>query len=164
MRAKLTDEQERIQETAKDFLESNGGIEFARREMEGEDVIDEVWSEVSDLDYPAVTVPFDHGGLGEGMVYLSALLEATGRYAMPGPLPETAAVGAPLIAELGDETQKETYLPAVADGDCRLSLGVYNDRNESLPAAVGADGEAAEDGSVTISGTKTLVPYADAVD
>jgi alkylation response protein AidB-like acyl-CoA dehydrogenase len=163
MRAKLTDEQERIQETAEDFLESNGGIEFARREMEGEDVVDEVWAEISDLDYPAVTVPLDHGGLGEGMVYLSALLEATGRYAMPGPLPETAAVGAPLIAELGSEEQKEEFLPAVADGDCRLSFAVYNDRNESLPAAVGADGEVAEDGSVTLSGTKTLVPYADDV-
>ena len=164
MRAKLTDEQERIQETARDFLESNGGIEFARREMEGEDVVDEVWSEVTDLDYPAVTVPLDQGGLGEGMVYLAALLEATGRYAMPGPLPETAAVGAPLIDELGDDDQRERWLPAIADGDCRVTFAVYDDRNDSLPAAIDADAEVQDDGSVTLSGTKTLVPYADAAD
>jgi alkylation response protein AidB-like acyl-CoA dehydrogenase len=165
MKANLTDEQERIQETAEDFLESNDGMELARRRMEGEEgVVDELWDDLADMDYHAVTVPLDHGGLGEGMVYLAALLEAAGRYAMPGPFPETAAFAVPLVDELGSEDQKESTLPAVADGDLRMSFGLYDDRNESLPGAIQLEGDVQDDGSVHLSGTKTLVPYGGEVD
>ena len=96
MDARLTDEQQRIQETAEEFIESEGGIEFARRRMEGDrEVVDELWGQLADLDYTGITVPVDHGGFGEGMVYLTALLEVAGKYALPGPLPETAAVAVP---------------------------------------------------------------------
>ena len=89
MDARFTDEQERIRDNAEDFIESEGGIELARRRMEGEtDVIDGLWDQLADLDYTAITVPADYGGFGEGMVYLAALLEVAGKYALPGPLPE----------------------------------------------------------------------------
>jgi len=165
MKAKLTDEQERIQENTRDFLESNDGIELARRRMEGEtEVVDELWDDLAEMDYHAVTVPVEHGGLGEGMVYLSALLEAAGRYAMPGPFPETAAFTVPLVAELGSDTQKEDHLNAIADGDRRFSFALYDDRNESLPAGIQLEGDVQDDGSVHLSGTKTLVPYGGEVD
>jgi alkylation response protein AidB-like acyl-CoA dehydrogenase len=165
MKAKLTDEQERIQETAEEFLESNDGIELARRRMEGdEEVVDELWSDLAEMDYPAVTVPLDHGGLGEGMVYLCALLEAAGRHAMPGPFPETTAFAVPLVDELGTEAQKERHLEPVAAGDRRLSFAVHDDRTESIPETIQLDGEVQDDGSVVLSGTKTLIPYGGEVD
>jgi alkylation response protein AidB-like acyl-CoA dehydrogenase len=165
MKAKLTDEQERIQETAEEFLESHDGIELARRRMEGEkEVIDELWSDLADVDYPAVTVPLDHGGLGEGMVYLCALLEAAGRYAMPGPFPETTAFAVPLIDELGTDEQTERHLEPVAAGDRRLSFALHDDGNETIPETIQLEGEARDDGSVALSGTKTLVPYGGEVD
>ncbi|THE64012.1 acyl-CoA dehydrogenase [Salinadaptatus halalkaliphilus] len=167
MDARLTDEQQRVQETARDFIESEGGIELARRQLEGENVVDDLWNELADLDYTAITVPLEYGGFGEGMVYLTALLEVTGRYALPGPLPETAAIAVPLLTELGTEDQQSTYLPAIADGDCRMSVAVYDDETESLPHAIqmraeptGSDSESA----FRLDGTKTLVPYGDDVD
>ncbi|MFC5973487.1 acyl-CoA dehydrogenase family protein [Halomarina salina] len=164
MDATLTDEQERIRKTAREFIESEGGIELARRRMEGDErVVDELWADLADLDYTAITVPPEYDGFGEGMVYLTALLEVTGRYALPGPLPETAAFAVPLLDELGTDDQRERHLPAVARGDQRFSFALYDDRNESLPEAVTLDVDETDDGH-RLSGTKTLVPYGGEVD
>lgn len=164
MDARLTDEQEQIQETARDFVESNGGIELARRRMEGEEgVVDELWGDLADLDYTAITVPFDYEGFGEGMVYLCALLEATGRYALPGPLAETTAVAAPLIDELGTDEQKDRHLPAIASGEERFSVALYDETDQDLPEAIRMDAEPLEDG-YRLSGSKSLVPYGGEVD
>jgi len=164
MDARLTDEQERIQETARDFLADNGGIEFARERMEGnEDVVDELWDEFASMDYTAITVPIEHGGLGEGMVYLTALLEALGRFSAPGPFPETMAFAVPLIEELGSEDQKEELLPAIADGDLTVAPALYDDRNDSLPNAIQLEATV-EDDSYHLEGTKTIVPYGGEVD
>ena len=164
MDARLTDEQNRIRETAEEFIESEGGIELARRRMAGDsEVIDELWADLAALDYTGITVPFDHGGFGEGMVYLTALLEVAGRYALPGPLPETAAFAVPLIDELGTDDQREAYLEAVAAGDARFSFALYDDRNESLPGAITMEATETADG-YELSGTKTLVPYGGEVD
>ena len=164
MDARLTDEQNRIRETAEDFIESEGGVELARRRMEGDrEVISELWADLADLDYTGITVPFDYGGFGEGMVYLTALLEVAGRYALPGPLPETAAFAVPLIDELGTDDQRERYLEPVAAGDRKLSFALYDDRNESLPEAIQLAATETADG-FELSGTKTLVPYGGEVD
>lgn len=164
MDARLTEEQQQIRETAEEFIESNGGIEFARRRMEGESgVIDELWGELAQLDYTAITVPFEYDGFGEDMIYLAALLEIAGKYALPGPLPETAAMAVPLITELGSEEQKETYLPAIASGDQKLSVAVYDDRTESIPSSIQLSASVSSD-TVELNGTKTLVPYGGEVD
>jgi alkylation response protein AidB-like acyl-CoA dehydrogenase len=164
MDARLTEEQQQIQSTARDFIESNGGIELARRRMAGDEaVVDELWRDLADLDFTAITVPLEHGGFGEGMVYLCALLEAAGRYALPGPLPETAAVAVPLVDELGTDDQRERYLPRIANGELRFSVAVYDDRHEEIPEAVQMDAERLEEG-FRLSGTKTLVPYGGEVD
>lgn len=164
MDARLTDEQKQMQETAEDFLESNGGIEFARERMDGnEEIIDELWADLAGMDYTAITVPLDHGGLGEGMVYLSAILESLGQYAMPGPYPETMGFVVPLLAELGDDDQQSEYLPAIVNGDVRASFALYDEENESLPRSVQLTADRVN-GGYRLSGTKKLVPYGGEVD
>ncbi|WP_049889491.1 acyl-CoA dehydrogenase family protein [Natronolimnohabitans innermongolicus] len=167
MDARLTDEHERVQETAREFIESEGGIDLARRQIDGENVVDDLWNELADLDYTAITVPLEYDGFGEGMVYLAALLEVAGRYALPGPLPETAAVAVPLIRDLGTEDQRSRFLPSVADGDLRMSVAVYDDETEPLPGGIRMGAERRGDEGTTefrLEGTKTLVPYAAETD
>lgn len=160
----LTAEQKQIQETVREFLEDNDGIELARRRMEGEtDVVDELWDGLQELDLTTVTVPLEAGGLGEGMVYLSAILEEMGRYAMPGPYPETMAFTVPLLAQLDDAGNHTGVLEDIADGKVRTSAALYDDQNESLPGAIQLEARPT-DGGYSLSGTKTLVPYGGEVD
>lgn len=160
----LTEEQNRMKETVKEFLEDEGGVELARRKMDGDEaVVDELWNSVADMDYTALTVPLEHGGLGDDMVYLALFLEETGRFAAPGPFAETLGFAVPLIDELGTEAQKDEHLSAIADGDERFSVAVHDDVNETPPETVTMEAEVTDDGYV-LDGTKPLVPYADEVD
>jgi alkylation response protein AidB-like acyl-CoA dehydrogenase len=163
MDATLTDEQEQIQDTTIDFLESTGGINLARRRMAGETgIVAELWDELARLDYPAMMVPTEYGGLGEDQTYATAVLEAMGRYAMPGPFPETAVLAVSLLRDLGTAAQLRRYFPPVADGDLRFSVAIY-DANEPIPRTIRMEGRS-DDGDLHLSGEKLAVPYAAAVD
>lgn len=161
----LTDEQQRMQESAREFLESEGGMELARRRMDGDtEVVDELWSAFAELDYTAITVPLEHDGFGEGMVYLLVLLEEIGRFLAPGPLPETTAFAVPLLTELGTEAQRDRYLPAIANGELSFSFALYDDESKPLPESLRSTAERLDGGAYRLDGTKTLVPYGGEVD
>ncbi len=160
----LSDEQAQIQTATDTLLEAEGGIELARRTMEGDsDVVGALWAALAENDYTALTVPTDYGGLGDGMVNLALFLEAAGRHAMPGPVPETLGVAVPLVDALGTAAQKQRLLTGIADGDIRTSVALYDDGSTPLPEAITMDATKTTDG-YRLDGTKTLVPYADDVD
>jgi len=187
MDPQLTREQEQVRESLREFLAARGGIDLARRYMEGEEgVVDDLWSELAEMTYTALTVPVEYGGFGEDVDYLAVVLEEAGRVAMPGPYPETMAFAAPLIAEAGTGDQRERYLPAIADGDHRASFALAGAGPVGGPAGGDpSDGEvevssedgglaalpddggvvaSPDDGGYRLSGTAPMVPYGDAVD
>ncbi|MDZ7687447.1 MAG: acyl-CoA dehydrogenase family protein [Halobacteriales archaeon] len=160
----LTDEQRRMKETVGDFFENEGGVELARRKMDGDEaVVDELWDAVAGMDYTALTVPVEHGGLGDGMVYLALFLEEAGRYAIPGPFAETLGFAVPLVEELGTDAQKDAHLSGIADGEKRVSVAIHDETKETPPGTVTMEAEVTDDGYV-LNGTKPLVPYADDAD
>jgi alkylation response protein AidB-like acyl-CoA dehydrogenase len=161
-----TDEQEQMREAAAELVDSLGQIDPARQQIDGEDAaVGDVWDELSEADYTALTIPFEYGGLGEGILYLALILEVTGRVALPGPYPETAAVGVPLLASLGTETQKERYLTEIAAGDHRMTVALLEPEAEDPPHGIQLSAEEAGDGDgFVLSGTKTLVPYGGTAD
>jgi alkylation response protein AidB-like acyl-CoA dehydrogenase len=69
-----------------------------------------------------VLVPEACGGLGLDEIDLVLLLEETGRAACAEPVIATAAVGAPLLAELGGDLS-ESWLPRIAAGEALLAVG-----------------------------------------
>jgi alkylation response protein AidB-like acyl-CoA dehydrogenase len=160
----LTSEQRQAKEAVRGFLDDLGGSSLARRMVDGDDgVVDEVWSSVRDRDYVAVGVSDGYGGLLTSMMYRSVVLEEFGRVALPGPFPETMVFAGPLIEALGSESQKEALLPKIASGAKRVSVGLYDRREDRVADAIGMQADAVNDGFV-LSGTKTHVPYAGMVD
>jgi alkylation response protein AidB-like acyl-CoA dehydrogenase len=65
------------------------------------------WDALTEMGVLGVVVPEALGGLGLGEVDLVLVLEETGRWALPEPIVETAAVVAPLLAARGDERASE---------------------------------------------------------
>lgn len=164
MDARLTAEQRRMQETVREFVRSKGGIEIARRFMAGDGgEFDELWEELAELDLCAVSVPIEYQGLGDGMVSTVAILEELGRYAVPGPYPETVAFAVPLISEHGTEAQKDASLAGIANGNRSVSFAVHDDGSEPVPATIEGRTVGADE-PFRLSGTKTLVPYGEQVD
>src|SRR5437868_2640400 len=66
------------------------------------------------LDWPALTVPEDHGGVGLGVVELAIVAEELGRVIAPGPLLPTIAGLVPVLREAEGAG---SWLKAVAAGE-----------------------------------------------
>ncbi|HWH30041.1 MAG TPA: acyl-CoA dehydrogenase [Mycobacteriales bacterium] len=91
--------------------------------------VQSLWRALGDFGLPAVLVPETDGGLGLDDVVTVAALEEAGRAGVPGPLVETSAVAAPLLAAAG-------ALPkGVLDGAVRIAV----QRREVVPYAQRAD-------------------------
>jgi alkylation response protein AidB-like acyl-CoA dehydrogenase len=159
----LTEEQKQIRQTTEELLESKGGVELARKQMRSGEVVDDLWDELTKLDYPAIMIPQEYGGLGEGMSYAITALESMGYYAMPGPFPETAVMCVSLLCNLGSPEQKRSYLRPVVSGDSRFSFAI-SDQNESIPRAIQMEGRVQPTGEITLSGKKRVVTHAEDVD
>jgi alkylation response protein AidB-like acyl-CoA dehydrogenase len=76
----------------------------------------ELWASLAEMGVTGLTVPESHGGMGMNEVDLLPILTEAGRYAFPGPIVETIAVAAPLLAESAPAAIAERWLPGIADG------------------------------------------------
>jgi alkylation response protein AidB-like acyl-CoA dehydrogenase len=83
--------------------------------------IDGLWAKLGELGVLGILIGEAHGGLGLGELELALVMEEAGRAALPEPLLETAAVGAPLLAE-SEHRDAAGWLERIAAGNARLSL------------------------------------------
>jgi alkylation response protein AidB-like acyl-CoA dehydrogenase len=81
-----------------------------------------LWRGLAELGVVGALAPEACGGLGRDEVDLVLVLEEAGRAALAEPLVATAAVGVPLLRELGGALA-DAWLPRVAAGEARLAVG-----------------------------------------
>jgi alkylation response protein AidB-like acyl-CoA dehydrogenase len=81
------------------------------------------WSKLAEIGLLGLLVPESHDGLGMDEADLVLLLEETGRAALPEPVVETAAVGVPLLRDLGSTELRDRWLAPVAGGATIVTVG-----------------------------------------
>jgi alkylation response protein AidB-like acyl-CoA dehydrogenase len=151
MRFELTDDQQAIQRTAREFLASRYPAEEVRRlALEDErGFTDEQWSAIAELGWPALVVSEDDGGLGLGVVELCVLQEQLGYALAPTPLLSTVAAALAISAG-GSAEQRAEWLPGLAEGERRGTVaplysslefdgGAVSGTLEAVPDTAGAD-------------------------
>lgn len=154
----LNEEQQMIKDSAAGFLAEKASVSHLRSLRDdpqalGYDV--QVWREMVDMGWPGIAVSEEFGGLGFGYTGLGLVLEQSGRHLSVSPLQSAVLVGATLIAELGSQAHKETYLPAIAAGKTLVTLALQEGAHHApeqtaLVAAKQGD-------NYTLNGTKNLV-------
>ena len=87
MELELSDDQQALQESVRAVLERECPISLVRSVVEEHKHAEELWSRMVELDWPALAVPEDDGGLGLGFVELAVVCEELGRVAVPGAVP-----------------------------------------------------------------------------
>ena len=118
MRFAFTDDQLLFRDTVADLLAKEcppEAVRWAWADDTGRRP--ELWAALAEMGVVGLTVPEAHGGLGMDELDLLPLLTEAGRVAFPGPLVETTAVVAPLLAESAPGALAERWLPAIAAGD-----------------------------------------------
>lgn len=141
----LTDEQQALKRTAREFLAVNCPFELVEEMLEDErGYSEELWEGMARLGWQGLFIPQEYGGSGGNLLDLIVLLEEMGRACVPGPFFSTVALTAPLIANAGNERQKRALLPPIANGELIVSLALTEPEGgygaPSMETAVKEDG------------------------
>ena len=159
----LTDEQQAIRSTAKEFLSARYKSERIRELAAGDAGFDQSdWDEMAGLGWTGLALPEEWGGQGLGVVDLAVLFEEMGYALAPSPLFSNTVAGLALT-RFGTDDQRERYLRPLAEGSKR---GVPALVDAGSPGAIGEfTMEARADGDgVVLDGEKVLVADAGAAD
>ena len=159
----LTDEQQAIRSTAREFLAARYKSERIRELAESEhgfEISD--WEEMAELGWPGLALQEEWGGQGLGIVELAVLFEEMGYALAPSPLLSSTVAGLALAARGSDE-QKDRWLRPLAAGEARGTPALFD---AGTPAAIGGfEMEAKADGDgVVLDGEKVLVMDAASAD
>jgi alkylation response protein AidB-like acyl-CoA dehydrogenase len=163
----FTDDQQAIKSTARDFLAARFKPEKVRELAESGEYDSSLWDEMADLGWPGIFVDESHGGQGLGVLELVILTEELGYVAAPSPFLSNAAAGL-MLQHAGSDAQRERWLPGVASGQGRGTVGVLGDDGS---AALVPDAELAEfvvlvdgDGAVVVPTSDAAIERVDTID
>jgi alkylation response protein AidB-like acyl-CoA dehydrogenase len=119
----LSEEQQLLRESARDFLERECPIALVRGQMDPDAEFPKaLWDQMVELGWIGLIVPEEHGGSGLGFVDAAVLLEELGRVLCPAPFLSTAIIGAVALQSAADEAHKRDWLARLVGGELRLAL------------------------------------------
>ena len=119
----LSEEQELLKNSAREFLENECPEEHVRAMEEDERGYSaELWKKMADLGWHGLAIPEEYGGAGFSYLDLCILVEEVGRALLPGPfIPNASCAGALILG--GTDAQKKKYLPAILAGKLMFGVG-----------------------------------------
>lgn len=160
----LSEMQEMLRTSARDFLKTNCPTKFVR-EMASDQkgFTDDLWKQMGEMGWMGLAVSEDFGGAGGSFLDLVILLEEMGRYCLPGPFFATVVLGGTLLSEAGNKEQKNTLLPKLAEGKLFLTLALLEDSGIISAADIKTTAEKQGDNFV-LHGTKLFVADAHVAD
>jgi alkylation response protein AidB-like acyl-CoA dehydrogenase len=120
----FTSDQEELRQSVRSFLAKECPVELVRAVVESGEQPEKLWESMVSLDWPALAIPEEHGGLGLTFVEIAVVAEELGRVIAPGPLLATVTQFAPVVREVGTPEQRDHFLPMVANGSITGALAL----------------------------------------
>lgn len=160
----LSEEQEMLKRSARDFLQRECPRTLVRQMAEDEKGFSpQLWRNMANLGWQALAYPSEYGGAGGSFLDLVMLLEEMGSSLTPGPFLATVVWAGLYILEAGSKEQKKMFLPKIASGDTVLTLAVSEPGARYETDIIKTEATSHQD-SFIINGTKLFVPYAHVAD
>ena len=158
MKLILTEEQEFLRDTAKDFAQERTPVAHFRslRDNNDQNLWDKgIWQEMVNLGWSGILIPEEFGGSDFGVAGISVILQECGKTLTPSPLFSTGVLGAYAISNFGTQEQKEQYLPKIVNGEITTALAV-DESSHHDPSKTSLKAEKKEDNYI-LNGKKTFV-------
>ena len=155
----LTEDQELLAQSARDFVRDRSPVSRARALRDAGDdggFSHDLWREMGALGWPGILIPEDYGGTGMGLADLVVVLEAVGRTLAPEPFLSTVLLGGQLLTHAGSEAQKQAWLPGIAAGEKIVAVAYQEARSRYDLHRVAARAEK-RDETWVLSGEKIQV-------
>jgi len=157
--------------TVRRLLQERASLARSRSFIEAPDEFDtDLWRALIEMGLTGLPIPEAYGGAGYGYQELCIVQEELGRVLAVVPYFSSICLGAPMLAELGNEEQKITLLPLVAAGETIVAVAIDEPFGSSRPqlsvSATDPDGQAAISGRLrfVIDGPAADLIIAPAVD
>jgi len=171
MNLTFSEEQEMLRKAVRDFLEDKCPKKLVKQLEESEKGYSpDLWQEIAELGWIGLAFPEKYGGSGMNFLDLVPLLEEMGRACFPSPFFSTVILGGLTILDVGNEEQREKYLPQIASGKQIFTLALaesdarYDANSIKVKAALKQVQGQGKSGSYIITGTKMFVPDAHIAD
>ena len=160
----LSEEQELLQRSAREFLERECPTSFVREVMsDAEGFPRQLYRKMAELGWPGLIIPESFGGLGLSMLDLALLQEEMGRALAPGPFFSSSVLATVALLHGGTSAQRREWLPRLAAGKAVATLA-FTEASDRLDAD-GIDMRARSTrGGYRLSGTKMFVTDAQVAD
>ena len=159
----LSEPQEMLRRTARDFLESECPTTVVR-ELEASErgYSPELWRKMADLGWLGILLPSQYEGADGTLIDQVVIAQEMGRVLLPSPVLTSTVLSGQVLLNAGSEEQKARLLPQMARGAVIVTLalaepGGWLDGASEVRAV--ADGK-----DYIINGTKLFVPYAQVAD
>jgi len=165
MKLTLTEEQEMLRKTGRDFLADKCSKKFVKEMEESETGYSrELWQEMAELGWMGLAFPAKYGGGDMSFLDLAVLLEEMGRACLPGPFFSTVVLGGLSILDVGSDDQKKEYLPKLIRGEKIFTLALTEPGYHNYDASSVRVEATCDDGNYVINGAKMFVPDAHIAD
>ncbi len=154
----LSEEQELLKSTAREFVLEHAPVKELRKLRDAQDPVGfsrALWMQMGELGWAGIVLPEDLGGAGLGFAELGIVLEECGRTLAATPLVSTTLLAGNALLLGGNEMQKKEILPAVAKAERVLALALQEGAHHA-PYAVATRAEASSNG-YRLTGVKTFV-------
>jgi alkylation response protein AidB-like acyl-CoA dehydrogenase len=162
----LTEEQELLQRTAREFVTKHSSLRRIRALRDSQDPLGyspELYGEMAKLGWLGIVFAEDYGGAALGHVDLMVVLEELGRGLMPEPALSTVLLGGAAIAAGGSQAQRDALLPALIGGELKVPLAHQEPHSRYNPLHIETRAERSGNGWA-LNGIKIQVPDGSAAD
>ena len=127
MKLVLTEEEQFLKDTAKNFAEERTPISHFRSLRDNNDpkLWDKnIWMEMVKLGWPGILIPEEYGGSNFGLTGISVILQECAKTLTPSPLFATGVIGAYAISNFGNKIQKDNYLTKIVNGEITTAFAI----------------------------------------
>lgn len=163
----LNDEQRMFSETVRDWVAKEAPKDWAREiERKESEYPFELWQKLTDAGFHGISVPEEYGGQG-GDIFMQMLLARGLSRSLAGLTwvwGLTSFAGSKSVGLYGSEEQKKRFLPQIAKGEARFSIG-FTEPSGGTDLLGGMRTSATRaDGGWVINGSKTWCSSAHVAD
>ncbi len=131
----LSEEQQMLKSSAKEFFNGNAPVSALRRlrdEKNADGYDKRVWEEMVQMGWSGLVFPEEYGGLQFGYTGLGQIMYESGKTLTASPLMSTVVLAGTVINEFGSSEQKQKYISDICEGK-RLFAVAFEEKNIHSP-------------------------------
>ncbi len=155
----LTEDQELIAKTARDFVDEESPVSRMRALRDSKDPVGfsrDLWKQMAELGWVGIPFPESVGGAGMGFAELAVVLEALGRNLAPEPFLSSVLLGGQSLLLVGSDAQQSEWLTPLVKGEKLVSLAYQEAKSRYQVNRIEATAEKTGNGYV-LTGEKVHV-------